>query len=154
MAEDVWLRNMRRTRLFAAYTVVWSLGFAAIFFVPNHHWHKTTGDQLVLGVFFFGTAAAGLVLARRVARAGLWLGGNGIVIRNPLKRWTVPLGDARAFVVGNDKPSPYLVRQHGGAVVVWALGREGVVWRFARYQRELQPLCDELNAVLRELQRR
>ena len=41
-----------------------------------------------------------------------------------------------------------LQRKHGRSIGVWALGREGVVWRFGRYQHEMEPLCDELNVVL------
>jgi hypothetical protein len=45
-----------------------------------------------------------------------------------------------------------LTRRDEDAIGVWALGREGVVWRFGRHERELQPLCDALNAALHRLQ--
>jgi hypothetical protein len=131
---------------------------AAVVFVPNHRWHKSVADYLVLGVFFFGLAGAGLVFARRLATAGLLMAGDGVVVRNPLRTVSLPLGDVEGFSAGvtetggNGTPCPMLRRRHGPAIGVWALGREGVVWRFKRYQRGLEPLCDELNGVLRRIQ--
>jgi hypothetical protein len=115
------------------------------------------GDDLGFGVFFLGLAAVGLLFARRLTRTGLWLGADGIVVRNPLRTVSVPIDDADSFITGvarggtNGTPCPLLRRRHGSAVGVWALGREGVVWRFGRYERGFQPLCDELNAVLQSL---
>jgi hypothetical protein len=44
-----------------------------------------------------------------------------------------------------------LTRDGGPPVGVWALGREGWVWRYDRHLTELEPLCDELNTVLRRV---
>jgi hypothetical protein len=159
VAPNVWIRNTRRTRIGATVAVALSLGFAGIFFVPgNPHWQKTAADQLGLGVFFFGTAALGLAFARRLSAAALWMGPDGIVVRGRLKTRRIPLAEAEAFVpgvlagAGNGTPCPMLKLKHGGAVGVWALGREGVAFRYRRYVQELQPLCDELTEVLKALQ--
>jgi hypothetical protein len=99
----------------------------------------------------------GLLLAKRLRQAGVWLGADGIVVRNPLRTWTVPINDVDSFAAdvasggGNGTPCPLLRQRHGRPIGVWALGREGVVWRFGRYQHELEPLCDQLNAVLADL---
>jgi hypothetical protein len=137
---------------------MWSLGMAAAVFAPNDHWHKSVGDYLGVGAFFFGLAGVGLLLARRLATAGLLMATDGVVVRNPLRTVTVPLSDVEGFVPGvtasggNGTPCPMLKRRHGPTVGVWALGREGLVWRFGRYQRDLGPLCDELNVALRGIQ--
>jgi hypothetical protein len=155
VAPGVWIRNSRRTRRFAAFAVAWSLLFGCIFFVPSSaHWHKTAADYVGLGVFFFGLAALGLTLARRLAIAGLWIGPDGISVRGPLKTKRIPLADADVFVPGvlagsgNGTPCPMLRLKHGRPVGVWALGREGLVFRYRRYLDDLQPLCEDLNAVL------
>jgi hypothetical protein len=159
VAPNVWIRNTRRTRIAATVAGALSLGFAGIFFVPgNPHWQKTAADQLGLGVFFFGTAALGLAFARRLSAAALWMGPDGIVVRGRLKTRRIPLAEAEAFVpgvlagAGNGTPCPMLKLKHGGAVGVWALGREGVAFRYRRYLQDLQPLCDELTEVLHALQ--
>jgi hypothetical protein len=80
-----------------------------------------------------------------------------IVIRNPFRTWTIPIDDADSFAEGvasgsgNGTPCPLLRRRHGRPVGVWALGGDGVIGRFGRYVRDLQPLCDELNAALASL---
>jgi hypothetical protein len=82
---------------------------------------------------------------------------DGIVVQNPLSTTTIALSDADGFVagtakgVGNGTPCPILKLKHAGGVGVWALGREGVIWKFKRYEQELQPLCDQLNATLDDL---
>ena len=135
-----------------------SVGFGAIFLVPNRHLHDSVGHDIVLGVFFFGLAGLGFVLASRIARAGLLMASGGIVVRNPLRTVTLVPTEVEGFVPGitpgfaNGTPCPRLTLRSGRAIGVWALGREGVVWRFGRYQHELQPLCDELNATLLGLQ--
>jgi hypothetical protein len=128
-----------------------------MFLVPNHQLHHSVGADVGAGAFFFGMAALGLVLAHRLRQAGVWLDEDRIVFRNPFRTWTIPISDADSFAAGvasgggNGTPCPLLRRRHGRPVGVWALGREGVVWRFGRYQHELEPLCDELNAVLADL---
>ncbi len=40
---------------------------------------------------------------------------------------------------------------NGQSIGIWALGREGVVWKFDQYLEEAEPLCHELNQLLETL---
>jgi hypothetical protein len=158
---SIWIRKPRRTRVAAATAVAFSLALAGIFFIPLFEGkldsQTPAAAYLILALFFFGTAALGLALARRLARAGLWMGPTGIMVRNPLRTTHIALAQAEAFVPGvvgdrNGTPCPVLKSKPDGAVGVWALGREGVVFRYRRYLQGLQPLCDQLNDLLGALQ--
>lgn len=154
---EVWVRKKGRTRSAAAWAVgvalVWLLlplaGFAA-----SHGY--SVGGWIGLVAFCWGVAVVALLSARRFARTGVWLASDGVVIRNPARTVVVPLGDAEEFVPGvagsgNGTPCPVLKRRQGQQVGIWALGREGFIWSFKRYSKEMQPLCDELNSVLQTL---
>jgi hypothetical protein len=100
-----------------------------------------------------------LLIAWRIHKAGLRIGSDEIVVRGPLKTWAVPLAGAKGFSPGvqsgygpNGTPCPTLSRDGGWPVGIWALGREGVIWRYGRYLKEYEPLCAELNGLLRRLQ--
>jgi hypothetical protein len=137
---------------------LWSVVFAALLFVTGAakgHW--TVGAYLGLGAFYFGIAALGIVLAVRVAISGLWIGSDGIVVRGPFRTRAIPLADAELFAPGlqgkggNGTPCPMLERRGGRAVGVWALGRRNIWFRYQRLCQEIQPLCDELNDLVRTL---
>ena len=87
--------------------------------------------------------------ARRVGRAGLWMGPAGLVVRGPLRTWEVPGNNAVSFSpgvqpsAGNGTPCPILTRSDGSTIGVWALGREGLVFNFDTHLEELRPLCDD-----------
>jgi hypothetical protein len=156
IAPGRWIRKTKRTRGGAFFALAFALAWAAIFFVAlgNPHLDKTAGEYIGFGVFFFGGAAIGVLYARRVSRAGLLVTRDGVVIRGPVKTWTVSLADAETFEPGvqpglrNGTPCPMLKRKSGRPVGVWALGHEGLVSRYRRYLQDLEPLCDELNEVL------
>jgi hypothetical protein len=154
----VWIRNRRRTRGWAAIAVAWSVAFAGVLFVSGDLNGPTTlGKALGLGGFYFGIAAVGLVFARRVARAGLWIGPGAIVVRGPLRTQSVALHDVAHFVPGlqgrggNGTPCPMLERGDRPGVGVWALGRRNIWFRYQRVCQEIQPLCDELNGLVATL---
>jgi hypothetical protein len=155
VARSAWIRNRRRTRVWAALAVLWSVVFACLLFIPGN---LSLGGYVALGALYFGIAALGLVLARRVARAGVWIGPEGIVVRGPFRTQWVRLADAETFVpglqggAGNGTPCPTLKRRGGRAVGVWALGRRNIVFRYQRLFGEIQPLCDELNELLTTMQ--
>jgi hypothetical protein len=158
VARSVWIRNRRRTRAWAAIAVLWSVVFACLLFIPGHpHGHRSLGDYLGLGVFYFGIAALGMAFAGRVAKAGLWIGPDGIVVRGPFRTRRVALGDATSFAPGlqgrggNGTPCPMLERRGGRAVGVWALGRRNIWFRYQRLCGEIQPLCDKLNGLVETL---
>jgi hypothetical protein len=150
-----WIRNRRRTRAWAAIAVTWSVVFACLLFVSGDlNGSRTLGEILGLGAFYFGIAAVGIVVAVRVARAGLWLGPDGIVVRGPFRTQSVALDEAARFVPGlqgrggNGTPCPMLERRGRRAVGVWALGRRNIWFRYQRLCQEIQPLCDELNELV------
>jgi hypothetical protein len=155
-----WIRKERRTRRFATLAVCWSLGMLVVLPVEllagNSHWHNTVGNDMALGLFVV-LAAPGFWLAHSIAQAGLWIGAEGIVVRGPVRTRALALAEADSFAPGvlaggeNGTPCPVLKRTHGPEVGVWALGREGLIWRYARYGDEMRPLCDELNDLLRKL---
>lgn len=155
-----WLRRPGRTNFFALYALAGALLFLGIPFIARASSSRSAGPSvgtfipLLASCWCIGVPA--LLFARRLSRAGLWIAADGVVIRNPLRTIVVPLSDAEEFIAGiagggNGRPCPILKRRHDRAVGVWALGHEGVIWRFNRYVTEMQPVCDELNAVLRGL---
>ena len=155
VAPNAWIRNRRRTRAWAAIAASWSVVFAGLLFLPGHSpSHAALGGYLVLGAFYFGIAALGIAFAGRVAKAGVWIGPNGIVVRGPFRTRSVALDDAEVFVPGlqghggNGVPCPMLARRDGPAVGVWALGRRNIWFRYRRICQEIEPLCDELNGLV------
>lgn len=159
VAQSVWIRNRRRTRAWAAIAAAWSVAVACLLFIPGDaQGHPTFGAYLGLGALYFGIAGVGLVFAGRVAKAGLWIGSNGIVVRGPVRTRSIALDDAQAFVPGlqgrggNGVPCPMLERRDGSSAVgVWALGQRNVWFRYQRLCQEIQPLCDELNELVETL---
>jgi hypothetical protein len=158
VARSVWIRNGRRTRAWASIAVLWSVVFAGLLFVSGDlDGGRTLGQYLGLGVFYFGIAAVGMAFAGRVARAGVWIGTDQIVVRGPFRTRSVALDDAAAFAPGlqgrggNGTPCPILERRGGRAVGVWALGRRNIWFRYQRLCQEIQPLCEELNELVATL---
>jgi hypothetical protein len=145
VAPGVWIRNQRRTRAWAAIAVVWSVAFAAIPFIQN---------DVVVGLIYLGIAGLGIAFARRIARAGVSIEPDRILVRGPFTSHVVPIADVDAFVPGlqggwgNGTPCPMLTRTHGRPVGVWALGQRNVVFRYGRLFGEIRPLCDQLNALV------
>jgi hypothetical protein len=158
VAPGVWIRNGRRTRAWAATAVLWSSLFASLMFIPGHSAGPTTlGQILGLGAFYLGIAGVGFVLAGRVARAGVWIGPDGIVIRGPFRTHHIDLENGARFVPGlqgrggNGTPCPMLERPARRAVGVWALGRRNIWFRYERVSQEIQPLCDTLTELIEGL---
>jgi hypothetical protein len=116
----------------------------------NRHWHNTVGNDLGIVAICAVLAAVVFWVGYRMFRAGLWIGPEGVVVRGPFRTKTLSLTDADSFVPGilagpgNGTPCAMLKRHDGPPVGVWALGREGVIWRYATYVEEMKPLCDEL----------
>jgi hypothetical protein len=155
VAPGVWLRNRRRTRAWAAIAAMWSVGFTCLVFIPGRlPANGPAPETIVLVAFYFGVGAVGLALARRVARAGVWVGLDGIVIRGPFRTQTVALADAGRFAPGlqgrggNGVPCPMLACHGRGVAGVWALGRRNIWFRYSRLCEELEPLCDGLNQLV------
>ncbi len=155
VTSGAWIRNRRRTRAWSAIAVTWSVVFACLLFVSGDlNGSPALGEILVLGTFYFGIAAVGIVVAVRVARAGIWLGPDGIVVRGPFRTQSVALDEAERVFPGlqgrggNGTPCPMLERRGKRAVGVWALGRRNFFFDYQRLCQEIQPLCNELNDLI------
>ena len=90
------------------------------------------------------------------ARAGLIIGADGVVIRNPLKTRTVALSDATCFTAaqqpaqhGNPTPGVVLEVNSGSVYPVWTFAREGLVWNSAKNTAAWQDVAQSLNELLR-----
>jgi hypothetical protein len=155
VAPGVWLRNRRRTRAWALISAAWSLALGSLMFIPGRlPANASAAETIVLITFYFGIAGLGVALARRVARAGVRIADDGIVIRGPFRTQSVTLAEAERFAPGlqgrggNGVPCPILARHSQGAAGVWALGQRNIWFRYRRVCLELQPLCDDLNGLV------
>jgi hypothetical protein len=155
MGPNVWIRNRRRTRAWAAIAVVWAVALAVMPFIQgDFRGQLSLAGDVILAVVYLGIAGLGLAVAVRVARAGVSIESDGIIVRGPFTTRVVSLADAESFVPGlqggwgNGTPCPTLKRRHGRPVGVWALGRRNVVFRYQRLFKEIQPRCDELNELV------
>lgn len=162
IGANQWMRRRARTRIGSALAVAVSV--AAL--IAPWLW-PAAGDRHARGPVALGAAAllgcllvatGGIWLARRLSRTGLWIGSESIVVRNPIRTWTVALDEVRAFALApshipgeRGAPVPVLCRRHGQPVDVWALRRHDG----ARHPSasELEPLCDGLNDVLHAIRR-
>ena len=158
VAPHTWIGNRRRTRGWAGLAALWSVVFAGLLFLPGHAPPRANpGAYVVVAAFYFGIAAVGIVLAWRIARSGLWIGTNAIVVRGPFKTCSVAVDDAGLFAPGlqgrggNGVPCPILTRQNGSAVGVWALGQRNIWFRYRRICQEIEPLCAELNQLVAQM---
>jgi hypothetical protein len=155
VAPGVWLRNRRRTRAWALISAAWSVLFASLVFIPGRlPIDVPAAETIAVVAFYFAVAGLGVALARRVARAGVRIAADGIVIRGPFRTRSITLEDAERFAPGlqgrggNGVPCPVLARRNRGAAGVWALGQRNIWFRYRRVCKELQPLCDDLNALV------
>ncbi len=158
IARNVWIRKPRRT-----------LGFATCAFLNSAFWIwmlvnvaskprfvAHNGGLLPFVVFFLVVALGSAAAGRRLARCGLWIGSEGIVVRGPLRTRRLTVQDVeriepgvqRPGDAGNGTPCPILRLADGSAVGVWALGTEGLRSGYRRHLEDMQPMCDQLNQLL------
>ena len=156
---NAWLRRPRRIWGFVVILVGLAVGFVAMLVPVAIRNGADGGAAAVAWVALFSVLLASpyLFFARRIGRAGLWMGPDGVVIRGPLRTRRVAGSLAVSFApgvqpgAGNGTPCPILTTSDGSEIGVWALGREGLVWNFGDHLEEMRPLCDELNVQLEEL---
>jgi hypothetical protein len=136
VGSSIWMRNRRHTLAFSGFLLA---NTALYLWLAVYGFLGKAGDGGGgIGVLGLALAALSGLLAVRHARAGLWMGPDGIVVRGPFKTYRV---------------APMLQRKHGRPLRVSALSRGGgLTSRFPALVAQLEPLCDELNALLKTLQ--
>jgi hypothetical protein len=120
----------------------------------------------IFGVWFLAAVADALLIAYGSLRAGLEIGKDAVVVRNPkgTRRFALAevdqfrqglldpsLGSARLVplaYLGEPGPGIELVMTDGSAWPVWALGRETFPWRIGERLEAMAALADELNDLL------
>jgi hypothetical protein len=129
--------------------------YLAVHFSILGHLHPAT----VVNVVFFAVLSVGMtvglaVVAVRTARAGLWMGSGGVVLRGVFKTRSFALNAVTGFApkVGSSYACPWLNRPHRRPLLVSALSLGGLGGATALRAQQLQPVCDELNALLKTLQ--
>jgi NADH:ubiquinone oxidoreductase subunit K len=159
VAPDTWIRKRRRTALFAAYALLLSAFWVAMIFdvAAKKSVYEHNGGLPVFVLFFLALAAASAALGLRLARAGLWMSADGIVVRGPLKTWRVSAQAVERFEPsvagpGNGTPCPTLTRTDGRPIGVWALGSEALTLTYRQHLDDMDPLCEELNRLLATIQ--
>ncbi|HYB23952.1 MAG TPA: hypothetical protein VED41_09165 [Solirubrobacteraceae bacterium] len=159
VAPNVWMRKTRRTGTFAALAyvnaVVWVA--MAVDAATKPQYNGDAGNLAAMLVFLLGVAALSVIAGRRLARCGLWMSRERVIVNGPLRTWTLPVSEVEDFEpgvrsAGNGTPCPVLRRSHGRPIGIWALGRDGLVSSYSSYLNELQPLCEELTELARTLQ--
>ena len=149
---NTWMRPRSRHRAHAMFLGFMAFCNAALSLVVAVMGRSL--DEGAAAAMLLVVAAGCGVVAYRTYHAGLWIAADGIVIRGPLWTSRVAVDAAESFFAGvqdgagNGTPCPMLATGDGRAIGVWALGRQGVVWRYPRYLRELEPVCTELNRLL------
>jgi hypothetical protein len=153
--RDAWLRRPSRLRWFVLIVgVIFAMALPKAIGAAED---GGTSSALAGAAVILALAAPYLYFAGRIARSGIWLGADGIVIRGPFRTRRISGSSAVSFGpgvqpgAGNGTPCPILTRADGSEVGVWALGIESLVWNFGGSLEEMRPLCDELNALLEEL---
>jgi hypothetical protein len=155
VAPSVWMRRRSWTLtnavLYGAMAAFW--GWMAVYLaILGHMGHTTSATRAFFAVFTVAMTMLWAWVSVRIARSGLWIAADAIVLRGALRTRSFPLHAVNAFVPRADSRQqvwPWLQRLHGRPLAVTALSRWG---RTAAIAQHLQPLCDELNALLKTLQ--
>lgn len=116
--------------------------------------HQVGGGLLAFGVVAIA-AAYPTLYAFGCSRAGLLVTDQAVVVRNPLKKWEIPVTEVRRFVAGtqpawqgNPTPGVLVELNDGSARPIWTFAKEGFVWNTRKNTAPFNPLAEELNALL------
>jgi hypothetical protein len=94
--------------------------------------------------------------AINIWRAGVTITTTDVVVAGATATHCIPLADVQRFeprVVhsgfgGNGTPMIVLVREGAEPIGIYALSRQGFVWRFKKILRALEPVAAQLNLTL------
>jgi hypothetical protein len=166
VAADTWLRQDDSGR---ALMVVLS-GFMALFLgsIATGVLLGPVQDEPVIAVIALeiGLACFGALfgwIAIRRARAGLRMSAEGVCLRGLIKTHRLALDDVEGFepgiftaIPGHDEIGVKLLRRGQRVLEIWTMAAGGAVTTAGKEEGKtaLQPLCDELNRLLGDLQRR
>jgi hypothetical protein len=163
VAPDVWIRKRGiGTVLYVGYAAASSLFFASggIALLLSPWTDGSVASVVVFDLACGAMAALSLRFAVRMARAGLRISADGVLLRGVLRTHRLPLAAVEGFKAGSypggalrTEAGVNLVLREGRSLRVWAMrkgaptGRRGLNEALA----DLQPLCDELNGLLQEM---
>lgn len=156
VALDHPIRNTRRVYAFSIYAWLWAGAMILVAAIFASRFAATEPLGVLAGaLFFIVLALAYLWYGQRIRRDELRVGAQVLVIRNPIRCYTIPLSEVDRFQPGNvtaggNNGTPgIVVRLNGGRQLpVWALAQEGSIFSIKRKTLGFAPLADDLNGLL------
>lgn len=150
IAQRHWLRS--RPRILGI-GCMWLLYAAFFVWIAFHHTERTAGGgsvSPVLTIMLLVLAVPGLVLGVRELRSGLWIASDAVIVRGMFRTTMLSPNEIDGFKPEMRlAPSPLVHRKHGTPLIVGALAHGGFSKRTqADCLKALEPLCDQLNALL------
>ena len=154
IVSEQWIQNRPRNTWTA---FVWGLltGIFGLFAISCLVAAVNQPGLLLFAVAFAPFAYGCFRYARGAYRAGLFIGVDEVVVRNPLKTFRLRRRDVERFVAGgqdygvaNPVPGVLVVGRDGAKTRVWTLAREGLVWQESKNIRRWEQTADELSALL------
>jgi hypothetical protein len=149
-----WIQNRSRKRK-TAFTWGALATFGALGFVACLAGAVERPGLLLFAVIFGAYGYGSFRIARGSYRAGLLVGTDEILVRNPFKTVQLPRRAVERFVTGgqtygfgNPVPGILVQLRDGSSVNVWTLAREGAVWNEKKIARGWDATADRLNALL------
>ncbi len=161
MLPEAWIRRRGRTWRFAGFAMAnsafWIWLLVDVTDKPVFLAHN--GGLAPFASFFLGVAACSGALAWRMARSGLWIEPDEVVVRGPLRTRRLAPGEVAAVEPSTrpdwygprGTPCPTLKLTSGREIAIWALGVNGLAYMNAARSEALRPLCVELNRLLHEV---
>jgi hypothetical protein len=154
VAQGKWLRSTTRSVGIGGALLI----YAAVFTWLAFHHHEREGALEVVSpvvtVMALLFAVPGYVLGIRQLRCGLWIDHDVVLVRGMFRTLRLAPNEVDGFKPEmRISPSPLLHRKHGQPIIVGALAHGGFSKaRQAGCLRALEPVCDQLNALLASVQ--
>lgn len=156
VAANTWLRRRSRTVAFAACAFAGAAFWAwlLVHIAGDRTFLRHNGGLAPFGLFFGGVALLHAAAGWRLARWGLWIGPDRVVVRGLFRTRTVALQEVAGIEPGalgqgsKAMPCPLVRLADGRALGVLALGSDGSMFSYQRRTAEMQPLCKQLNELL------
>lgn len=149
-----WIQNRPRNRKTA---IPWGAmaTFGALGFVACLAGSPQTPGLLLFALIFGAYGYLSFRTARGSLRAGLLVGTDEIVVRNPFKTVQLSRQEVERFVTGgqnygfgNPVAGILVQLRDGSRVNVWTLAREGAVWNEKKIAHAWDATAEQLNTLL------